>query len=576
MFFEKLNEYLNLLQCSGKEFAEYSGLSEAAVSRYKSGTRTPRANSEDMKKLCRGISAIAAQKGCDGILYKDVLREFNSLAEEVPFDFESMQKKFNMLCTVFSVNLADMSKNLKYDPSYISRIRSGKRRPANPQKFAADAARYFSQCCCSVSDKKIAAQIMDVKPSRIKTPEAYAAELSDWLTDSRLTVKPENPTDKFLTALNSFDLNEYIKAIRFDELKVPSLPFQLPAAKTYRGVEEMKNGELDFLKATVLSRSKQSVFMFSDMQMDDMAADMDFSKKYMFGLAAMLKKGLHLNVVHNLNRPFNELMLGLECWIPLYMTGQISPYYLKGTHNQIFCHFLNVSGAAALSGECISGHHSKGRYYLTNNKNELEYYRERSSCILKKANSLMDIYRSDRAAELSAFMLADSHSVGNRRSILSTLPIYTASDGFLEKFLARRNVPDDEKQKILTYAASRREQIHEILKNNSVSDEIPSLTENEFNERPLSLSLSLMFGDANYEYTFGEYTEHLSLTKEFAKKNKNYSAAPAADNVFTNIQIVIHEKKYVMISKNTAPTIHFVIRHPILRDAIENREFPVL
>lgn len=188
----------------------------------------------------------------------------------------------------------------------------------------------------------------------------------------------------------------------------------------------------------------------------------------------------------------------------------------------------------------------------------------------------MDIYRSDRAAELSAFMLADSHSGGNRRSILSTLPIYTASDGFLEKFLARRNVPDDEKQKILTYAASRREQIHEILKNNSVSDEIPSLTENEFNERPLSLSLSLMFGDANYEYTFGEYTEHLSLTKEFAKKNKNYSAAPAADNVFTNIQIVIHEKEYVMISKNTAPTIHFVIRHPILRDAIENREFPVL
>ena len=187
-------------------------------------------------------------------------------------------------------------------------------------------------------------------------------------TDSIPSDDAVNPTKKFLDTLNSFDLNEYIKSIRFDELKVPTLPFQLPLSKAYYGIEEMKNGELDFLKATALSRSRHSVFMYSDMQMDDMAEDMDFSRKYMFGLAAMLKKGLHLNVVHNLNRPFNELMLGLECWIPLYMTGQISPYYLKEVHNRVFCRFLNVSGAAALSGECISGFHSKGRYYLTKNK----------------------------------------------------------------------------------------------------------------------------------------------------------------------------------------------------------------
>ena len=243
---------------------------------------------------------------------------------------------------------------------------------------------------------------------------------------------------------------------------------------------------------------KQSVFMYSDMQMDDMAADTDFSKKYMFGLAAMLKKGLNLNVVHNLSRPFNELMLGLECWIPLYMTGQISPYYLKGTHNHLFCHFLNVSGAAALSGECISGFHEKGRYYLTKNKEELEYYRERSGCILKKAHPLMDIYCANKAAELTAFMLADSRTDGNRRNILSALPMYTASEKFLDKFLSKRGVSDSEKQKILAYAATRREQMLEILKNNTVTDEIPYLNEDDFKKHTPVLSLSLMFSDVNY------------------------------------------------------------------------------
>lgn len=576
MFQNKLNDYMNMLNCSGKEFAQYSGISEATVSRYKSGARTPRANSEDMKKLCRGICTAANRKGIDGISYKALLTELNGYALEAQFDFDSMQKKFNLLCSVLSVNTADMSKSLKYDSSYISRIRNGKRKPANPQKFAFDAAQYFSQYSDSENDLKIIAEILNVKPVQLKTKSFYASELATWLTDSIPSDDAVNPTKKFLDTLNSFDLNEYIKSIRFDELKVPTLPFQLPLSKAYYGIEEMKNGELDFLKATALSRSRHSVFMYSDMQMDDMAEDMDFSRKYMFGLAAMLKKGLHLNVVHNLNRPFNELMLGLECWIPLYMTGQISPYYLKEVHNRVFCRFLNVSGAAALSGECISGFHSKGRYYLTKNKEELAYYRERSACILKKTHPLMEIYREDKSAELSAFILADSHTDGSRRSILSSLPIYTAEKEFLTDFLNRRNMSDNEKQKILLYAEERKKQMLEILKNNSVSDEIPCLSEEKFKKQPLSLSLSLMFCGKSFEYTYEEYSEHLKLTKEFAEKTKNYAAVPTRENAFANIQITIHENEYVLISKNKAPTIHFVIRHPILREAIEHLDFPVV
>lgn len=37
--------------------------------------------------------------------------------------------------------------------------------------------------------------------------------------------------EEFLDKLDEFDLNEYIKAIRFDEMKVPALPFQLPVSK---------------------------------------------------------------------------------------------------------------------------------------------------------------------------------------------------------------------------------------------------------------------------------------------------------------------------------------------------------
>lgn len=574
VFSDKFNEYMDLTGCSGKEFSEYSGISEATISRYRTGERAPKSSSADMKRLCRGICIAAEKKGIAGITYKTVEEELNALLRSNEFDYESLRTRFNMLCSVLNVNAAEMSKNLKYDSSYVSRIRSGKRKPSKPEKFAFDVAEYIVRCYDSVHDRKILSEF--ISETDIKTESEYTAALTKWLTDGENGENIKNPVTDFLEKLDEFDLNEYIRAIRFDELKVPSLPFQLPTSKSYYGVEEMKNGELDFLKATALSKSKQSVFMCSDMQMDDMAADMEFSKKYMFGLAAMLKKGLHLNVVHNLNRPFNEIMLGFECWIPLYMTGQISPYYIKGVHNHVYCHFLNVSGAAALTGESISGYHSKGKYYLTKNREELAYYSERAECIMKKALPLMEIYREDSAGGLNAFLLSDVHTDGKRKNILSALPIYTSSEEFLKRFLEKRNVSGDEKQKIMLYASARKRQALEILQHNSVLDEIPYLTEKEFKEQPVSLSLSLMFFGRDFEYSYEEYTEHLELTKKFAKENHNYSAARLEQNAFRNIQIMIHENEYVMISKNKAPTIHFVIRHPILIEAIEKLDFQVL
>ena len=64
----------------------------------------------------------------------------------------------------------------------------------------------------------------------------------------------------------------------------------------------------------------------------------------MFAIAASIKKGLHLNIIHNLDRPFNEMMLGFESWIPIYMTGQVSPFYLKNTTNAVYQHLNYVSG----------------------------------------------------------------------------------------------------------------------------------------------------------------------------------------------------------------------------------------
>ncbi|MFR4476161.1 MAG: hypothetical protein ACLT3Y_02290 [Ruminococcus callidus] len=65
----------------------------------------------------------------------------------------------------------------------------------------------------------------------------------------------------YLKKLDEFDLNEYMTLIRFDQLKVPTVPFHLPSSRNYYGIEQMKQGELDFFRATALSRSKEPIFI---------------------------------------------------------------------------------------------------------------------------------------------------------------------------------------------------------------------------------------------------------------------------------------------------------------------------
>ena len=64
--------------------------------------------------------------------------------------------------------------------------------------------------------------------------------------------------------------------------------------------------------------------------------------------------------------------------------------------------------------------------------------------------------------------------------------------------------------------------------------------------------------------------EHLKLTKSYMKIVKNYEINYVKEKTFKNITISILKNNYVIISKSSNPTIHFVIKHPKLIESIEN------
>ena len=566
-FKEVLNKYLKELDCSSKKLSNESGLSESVISRYRSGERTPVKNSEQLNKLTKALFNIAKDNGKNKYTLDKIVSDFNIALPSDDFDYTTFSNNLNTLITSLNINTHEMSKYIIFDASHISRIRYGKAKPSNPVEFSNKICSYILNRYKNPDDINNLMMIIGCKRSDLSNEKIYST-LFNWLTSEIVPVK--NQISDFLHHLDSFNLDDYIKVIKFDELKVPCIPFYKAKTKHYYGIEEMKQGELNFFKGTVLSKSKEDIFMCSDMPMEDMAKDIDFGKKWMFAIAMCLKKGHHLNIIHNLDRPFNEMMLGLESWIPIYMTGQISPYYLSNLKNNIYNHLNYVSAAATLSGECINGFHNKGMYYLTTNKNEIEYYKEKSDLLLKKAKPLMEIYRENNIKEYHLFLKKEENIECDRTRYISSLPLFTISDELLIKILKRNKLTKEEINKIIKYKNNEFKYMNSILKKNKVFDYIYVIKENEFISDTPSLLLNNLFIDKTINYTYKEYIEHLKLTNEYAKNNKNYNVLTEKDKTFKNITITILKNNHVIISKNSNPTIHFVIRHPKLVAAIES------
>ena len=572
-FQECLNNYIIQIRCNGKELARNSEISETVISRYRKGERAPSADSEYLKKLSDGIIKTAAEKGIRDFQADKVWQTLRESLEDNRDEPVFNSQKLDILLRELDINISRIAAFLHYDPSYLSKIRTGKRNPAHHQQFIEKICEYVASNYKDEQDRKKVTYLIQCNEDELADSSLYRRKLREWLSSS----KPEDVdyVSAFLRKVDSFNLDDYIRAIHFDSFKVPKVPFQLPVSRHYYGLKEMREGELDFLKHTVLSKSMKALYICSDMPVEDMAADEDFAKKYMFGLAMVLKKGLHIHIIHDVERPMKDMMLGLENWVPLYMTGQISPYYLKGVQNHVYSHLHYCSGQVAMTGDCISGHHDLAHYYLTSRKEEVSISQKNMEFLLKKAHPLMDIYREERKKELHASLLENAGKEGRRRRVLAVPDLGVLPKKLLEEILERNHVVLNEKTVILESYKRSATCLETILKHSVVEDEVSVLSEAEYEKYPLVLPLAECFLEKDIRLTYEEYHACIDAAENYAKVNENYQFNLTKIKGFHNIQITCFEGKWCMISKNRTPAIHFVIHHPKLRYALENMVLPI-
>lgn len=179
-FKEQLNEYMTILDCSAKTLAEVSGLSPTVLSRYRNGERIPSPGSEQLYKLCSGISQLADQSGRSDMSPDSIFTVFTDILNANKPDPHVLGSKLNLLISTLEINKAELSRFLNYDPSYLSRICSGQRTPSNPEKFIQEVCRFVMKRYSRESDKESVAAILGCSAESLQNEADYNSAVLKW------------------------------------------------------------------------------------------------------------------------------------------------------------------------------------------------------------------------------------------------------------------------------------------------------------------------------------------------------------------------------------------------------------
>ena len=572
-FSNLLNEYIEYLGCSSKALSEASGLPASTICRYRAGERIPAKNSPQFKSLIRGLFLLA-QNSEDNTKTPDELLEDMKTNFDLEFASQKKDKNPEFNLYYFKTNLIDLMDYLHIsireiaeatgkDISYISRIRAGERKPADPRKMVEQITGLILEKYNSKHELEILADLLDCRISDIsgeKNRERFYNRLFSWLYSDDSS--PQKYVKEFIHKLDEFSLDNYVP-----EKKLRSSKDKTSETEIVYGGASIAHLAEGFVEETVESDSDEPVTIcWSSLEE---STDIKGYEHLIGNMAYILEKGLHIRSVHLGETPLYEMMKWLEIWLPLYMTGQIESYYIGRDADKLMDRFVMMSGAAVLDSEGLHGKKSSYRTCLTRNADEIKHYNRRADDIIQSSSrmiSVIDFENKDRRKE---FMSEDSSTSGKRKNILSTPPIYTISDDLLDRILKRNEIPEEDCRRITEYIASERNRILGILEKSKIEEYVSEVSKEEYKEKPVFLSLSGLFYERDIFYTFDEYQEHLGLVKEFQNQHKNYLLRLGKDMGFRKIQIFMHEGQWVMVSKNKSPAIHFVIEHPAIRQSME-------
>lgn len=596
-FCERLNSVFLVLGCSNARIAAVCGIDASVVSRFRSGIRVPRRTSTQYKKLCQGIVDYVSQQqkwdelcktcglSCNDDPYREI-SEFllvagydkskasrnDTLAQMLDHRQKSKQtvsfgEKLSTLMNMFQITNIRLAKHLSVDSSLISRYRNGLRTPHADSGLVLNLCGYIHNRAINSGRETELAELTGLSESEINADsQAFIRHVAAWLSDKHET-DGASMADSFLDKLDTLSPSG---------MQLPPVNSIAPAGilaeniSRYEGIDGLRRAVIRFLGSVALLDGRPGLKLYSDQNMEWMSGDPAFLQKWMMLMCTVLKNKNTIKIIHNIDRSLPEMLVAVEKWLPLYMTGLIEAYYCKKPGDGRFANtFFIAPDYAAVSSNLVIGTEDSGRYHYSTVRDDVSYAESQFDALLDISKTLVQVYNASSRAKYDFKISEMSKQEGITKKLLLSLPIASMPKALLKRILERNSVDSGEITQILEHHDIRVRQFERELHSGGVVECAAMPDDERLFSGMVRLDMSELFSGRPLTYTTEEFSAHVSAVASMLD-NPNYSFVPLPESPFAQIQMILKRGVGAMAVKSYAPTAAFWFGHPLMVKAFED------
>lgn len=462
-----------------------------------------------------------------------------------------------------NVSSSRLAKALSVDTSLVSRWRKGTRTPGRNSGYIHEIAAYFVMHADLDYQKAALYELIGLRPdSKRKNNHQLISALENWL-------QQESTPDT--AAFTGF----FRELSRFTAAPAPmpaAAPLQLPkgqavTSEIFYGIEGKRRGVLRFLALAAEQEAPRTLLLYSDEDMDWMIADRSFLEQWSLLLGKVIAKGNKIKIIHTVNRDLSEMLVAIERWLPLYMTGAIEPYYYPKYRPCVFRRTMFLlPDIAALTSECHIDRTEQAPNFLHTEPQLLASLQGTFQAYLELCRPLMRIITRQNPADILELLAEFDDQPGDFFYKANSPSFLSMPAALLEGLLQRAYSPAFPKEYLLDFHKKRMESFQTQLAAYSYTEiiSLPSL-ENILGGRVL-IPLSVLFADQTIYYTPDEFLLHIQNVLRLVQQYKNYNLYDFP-NPLSGVNLTVKEDVGALITKGTQPPAIFAFNQLNMTDA---------
>ena len=471
-------------------------------------------------------------------------------------------EKLNFLMNITNTSNSRLSKSVSIDASYISRLRSSLRNmPKNKDNIELFSS-FFAQNLDEDYQKTALCELLLIEIAKFpSTKEDLEALIYSWFMETKTK---SDSIDDFLLNLSKFDFKNKLNDFNIDFLKSQYITkANTLNLATFNGIKGRQNATLLFLSYVLNNKNSQMIYLINEDNLEWVTSNPTFLQAISNLLSQAIRQGNKIKIIHTIRKNFYDMLLMIDAWMPLYISGAIEPFYYPKPKDSLIKRTLFLApDTAAVVSTTIGDNVNASSNFLFTEKNVISEFLSEYNNYLSFCHPLIKIFtpdRSDEYLDLLTFFESKS-SKGIIKS--NTISSFTMTQELIKSIFDKL---DFEKKEELYLTQLKRIRVFKKYIEKNVFTEIITLPDiNDIIQNKTKIYFCNPFLSQEIYYTPSEFLIHLKQITKLLKSFDNYNIYIEPNDTMKDCVIFIKQDVGMMFSKMTYPYFLCLLEEPSL------------